>query len=330
MRDDLAPFVPQGGSDFPPDWERIMSDPARWKRSVEAVCAEHGLPVEGRIQPGVAGSHAVFLTRDLVVKIYAAPWTIWFRREVESLQLLAQFPAAKTPRLLAFGDAAGGDPQHPYLVMERLPGASLDRVWDDLTERERISLAEQVGQMVRVLHAAPIAGLTAFVTDPEDWVRIIQARAKSCTAYLSEEERLPAHLLPQVEGWLEKNLPFLTPDFKPCLLSADLHADHILVRRVKGRWQVTGHIDLGDAEVGPSDYEWEALCLSAFRGGSSCVRALLEAWGGPSPLVGAARRRLKLYTLLHRFAEPAYPAQAAGKPTDVPDLETFLDSLWTS
>ncbi len=34
--------------------------------------------------------------------------------------------------------------------------------------------------------------------------------------------------------------------------------------------------------------------------------------------------------LLHRFAEPAYPAQAAGNPTDVPDLQTFLDSLWTS
>jgi hypothetical protein len=65
-----------------------------------------------------------------------------------------------------------------------------------------------------------------------------------------------------VPEFLAENLPLVTEAFHPCLLSADLHAWHILIERRSGEWRVTGHIDLGDVEVGPVEYEWP---LSATR-----------------------------------------------------------------
>jgi hypothetical protein len=154
-------------------------------------------------------------------------------------------------------------------------------------------------------------------------VRRIQTRAA-----LWEEgtaHGLPPDLAAQVPEFLAENLRFVTEEFRPCLLSADLHVGHILVEQRNGTWQVTGHIDLGDVEIGPVEYEWVPLCQKAFRGNETLMRAFFAAYGSPLPVPPDVKRRLQLYTLLHRFPPLDSPAWgAAGRPS----LEAILDALW--
>jgi hypothetical protein len=60
---------------------------------------------------------------------------------------------------------------------------------------------------------------------------------------------------------------------------ADLHAWHILVEEREGARRVTGHIDLGDVEVGPVEYEWVPLCQKAFQGNETLMHAFFTAYG---------------------------------------------------
>jgi hypothetical protein len=86
-----------------------------------------------------------------------------------------------------------------------------------------------------------------------------------------------------------------------------------------GAWRITGHIDLGNVEVGPIEYEWVPLCQKAFAGNATLMRAFFAAYGWPLPVPPDVRRRLKLYTLLHRFP----PLASEG-----PSLEANPDAQW--
>ena len=304
----------------------LGGDLASWRPKVERICARHGLSLDGEVtRPRARRTNAVFLSGDLAVKVYARRSPIWFRREVESLRILGDVPAAKTPRLLAYGDAISEeDPDHSYLIMERLPGASYGIHRDRLSPEEGCALVAQIAAMVRALHETPTEGLQSFGRSPAEWVRRMQARAALWEENLAPQ--LPPYLAAQVPEFLAENLPFVTEAFHPCLMSADLHAWQILIERQSGEWRVSGHIDLGDAEVGPVEYEWVPLCHKAFRGDETLMRAFFAAYGWPLPVPPDVKRRLKLYTLLHRFS----PLFSEGPPlgSEGPSLEAILDAQW--
>jgi hygromycin-B 7''-O-kinase len=307
----------------------LGGDLASWRLKVERICARHGLSVAGEMQwrrgAAVRCTNSVFLLGDLAVKVFPRRSPIWFRREVESLRVLGDVPEAKTPRLLAYGDAISGeDPDHPYLIMERLTGKSYGNHRDHLSLEEGCALVAQIAAMVRALHETPTEGLQSFGRGPEEWVRRMQARAARWEEDLAPQ--LPPYLAAQVPEFLDENLPFVTEAFHPCLMSADLHAWQILIERQSGEWRVTGHIDLGDAEVGPVEYEWVPLCHKAFRGDETLMRAFFAAYGWPLPVPPDVKRRLKLYTLLHRFP----PLFSEGPPlgAEGPSLEAILDAQW--
>src|SRR5262249_4361745 len=124
------------------------------------------------------GPNSVFLIGDLAVKVFARRSPIWFQREVETLRVLGDVPEAKTPRLLAHGDAVSEeDPDHPYIIMERRPREPYWACRDRLSVEEECVLASQVAEMVRAMHEAPVQGLESFGRSPGEWGRRIRARA---------------------------------------------------------------------------------------------------------------------------------------------------------
>jgi Ser/Thr protein kinase RdoA (MazF antagonist) len=269
-------------------------------------------------------TNTVFLIGDVAVKLFARPSPVWFPREVETLRVLGDVPAAKTPRLLAYGNAISeDDPDHPYLIMERLPGEPYGDHRDQLSPEAGCSLVAQIAEMVRALHETPTERLQSFGRSPGEWVRRMQARAA-----LWEEDiapQLPPYLAAQVPDFLAENLPFVTEEFRPCLLSADLHAWHVLIQQRGNTWQVTGHIDLGDVEVGPVEYEWPPLCHKAFRGNETLMRAFFAAYGWPLPISPDVKRRLKLYTLLHRFPPLNFSDRQIEERLS---LDALLEAQW--
>src|SRR5205809_4905930 len=154
----------------------LGGDLASWRPKVERICARHGLSLAGEVQwrrgAAVRCTNSVFLLGDLAVKVFPRRSPIWFRREVESLRVLGDVPEAKTPRLLASGDAISEeDPDHPYLIMQRLRGASYGIHRDHLSVEEGCALVAQIAALVRALHETSAAGLQSFGRWPAECVR---------------------------------------------------------------------------------------------------------------------------------------------------------------
>jgi hypothetical protein len=147
----------------------------------------------------------------------------------------------------------------------------------------------------------------------------------SWSASPARHTTITATTSPSRTRFLAENLQYVTEEFRPCLISADLHAWHILIEQRGGSWHVTGHIDLGDAEAGPVEYEWVSLCQKAFEGKETLMRAFFTAYGWPLPLAPDVRQRLKIYTLLHRFPPFRSPPKEV---TEGPSLEAVLDAQW--
>jgi aminoglycoside phosphotransferase (APT) family kinase protein len=77
------------------------------------------------------------------------------------------------------------DPDHPYLIMERLSGEPYGKRREKRSLGEECALVSQVAAMVRALHETPTEGLQSFGRAPGEWVRRIQARAALWEEYLA-------------------------------------------------------------------------------------------------------------------------------------------------
>jgi aminoglycoside phosphotransferase (APT) family kinase protein len=260
----------------------------------------------------------------VVIKILARRSPIYFPREVESLRVLSHVPGARTPRLLAWGDATGGNLDHPYLVMERIPGAPLGDFREGLAQVDKIRIASQIAEMLKAMHSVPVESLRHFGANASEWVQRMRERVKFAVEHLTPD--WPPHLAEQLPAFLEENLRFVTEDFQPRLLGADIHSHHILLECRDGELQVSGQIDLGDVEVGPVEYEWVFLCQEAFNRDPRLVHSFLQAYGYPIPFSDMAKGQLKLYTLLHRFPPFFPPRPRSG---DTRSLDELLEAMWT-
>jgi hygromycin-B 7''-O-kinase len=309
--------------DWPEEWGTLREDHPRWLAVAERICTRHNLTMSP--DPVLArGSNVAVVLDAAVVKIFARHNPIWFVREFEALDIVQHIEGVKTPRLLAHGEIDDGEACYNYMVMERLPGETFLTQWKAMSTDDRVSILRQVAPMARAIHSVPIAGLKSFGQSPqEEWVARLRDRAALCMEYFRDD--LPDHLLQQLPPLLEDYLRALTADFQPRLLHADIIGGNILVEQRGGQWQVSGIIDFGDVEVGPLEYEWVALCHKASRSQPQLIKAFFEAYGIKDPRNGDSFRRLKLYSLLHRFPVLSYIHE------DFPDdesLERLIERLW--
>lgn len=139
-------------------------------------------------------------------------------------------------------------------------------------------------------------------------------------------KHLPPRLLDALPEYLRQVQPLYPPDFRPCLLSADLTEDHELLSFEDGHWRITGLIDFGDAVVGHADDEFVCVNLWRFRADQDLLRALLHGYGY-QPDQGFNRRMMG-YSLLHRFADMRPWIDEFGGSENVRSWEQLQRHLW--
>jgi hygromycin-B 7''-O-kinase len=262
------------------DYLAVYRDDGPWLPALRCICDRHGLPAEG-LSRQVLGTHVVFRTGDLIVKLQCPLYLDSHDAEHLVLRHLRGLPS---PELVAEGDLEGW----PYLLMTVVPGAPAANVWPALSQTERADIIPQVGDLMRRLHAhAPIAELAI------DWNRFLEERIRSAGEHHGVSGEWAGWLLRRLEGFAEG-------PFAPVLLHADITLDHVLLAKREGAWKVTGIIDFGDAMMGHPGYEFTAPLIGLAAGDAELARSLVESYGWR--LDRELSERLLTYSLLHRYA----------------------------
>lgn len=295
-------------------------DVAGWLPHLAELARRHGL--SGELTPILSGSNLIAAAEpDVILKVYAPPFATDFAVERAGLRAAYGKLGVAVPEILEEGVHHGW----PYLVLRRLPGVMLQTAWRDVPAPERVRLAEQLGSVVRALHALPLDDVEPL---RNDWPAFLKRQAAESLAVqqqagLSEAwlEQLPAYLL-NAQAEAERT-------FEPVLVHADLTDHNLLVVERDGRWTLSGVLDFADATLGPREYELMAACIGGLDAEPALQRPFLLAAGfDPITMGPELRRRAFLYTLLHRFTHLPGLMRRARIAPDVTTFEALERAMW--
>ena len=271
-------------------------DHAAWRPAVVEVCGPHGIECDV-VAAFADGSNLVAAIGDRwIVKIFPPFHEHQWESERRVLAHLrgASLPL-KVPQLVAQGRRDDG---WPYVIMERLPGLALESCWDALDARDRVRVLEQIGSTMAAVHRLPLGELVSL---PPEWGSFLRKQRMSCRNRHSELA---------VPRWFEQGVDELVRAWAPeheaedrVLLTGEYTPFNLLVERDATGWQLTGMIDLGDAMVGPRDYDFLGPSMFSCCGDPLLTSALFRGYfGKASPLGHETRMRLMALAALHRYS----------------------------
>jgi hygromycin-B 7''-O-kinase len=138
-------------------------------------------------------------------------------------------------------------------------------------------------------------------------------------------ERLPAHLLAELEPYLQRTRDVLPTAIAPKILTGEYTPGNLLMRLRGGRWEIAGLIDFGDVMVGLGEYDLLGPSTFLAGGDGTLVRALLDGYGQEED--GGLRERLMRMLLLHRYSNLGAQVQIADWRR-APTLEALAGRIW--
>jgi hygromycin-B 7''-O-kinase len=258
------------------------------------------LPTDGTVLVALAG--------ERVIKLYPPFMREHFAYEQRTLEVLDGTLAIPTPSLIAAGEHQGW----PYLVMSRLAGESLTSRWPSLDGSARAALLEQIGDVMRQVHAVPSEPL---LDASLRWVDFLAEQRRGAEAR-QRRKGLPAHLIAELSSYLAQvsvcpaAYVILTGEYTPMNLFVDDTG-------------LAGMFDFGDGLVGDPHYDWLGPTCFLAAGSTELQAALACGYGAPLP----DRDHLLRLLLTHRYSN--LPAQVALPDwRSAGDLHDLARRIW--
>lgn len=230
----------------------LEHDEARSRREARELLQRAGLPSDDLVL-GAGIANEVLLTPDHVIRLGSGRFRDAFSYEAEVLRRLpAEVPR---PRVLGHGrrDEAG-----EYLVLERLPGVTLDAAWGNLATDQRRRLVTELARIVQRIHTIPPA---PWMDNP--WVRGAVLGGKLQDAYHAPPRLSRAMIaagrrarpdaspvLDLVDAFIARRLDAFAGDVD-VPVHADLHFRNVLVAGER----ISGIIDFEGFRLAPADTE---------------------------------------------------------------------------
>jgi aminoglycoside phosphotransferase (APT) family kinase protein len=252
-----------------------------------------------------AAVHGVTLTdgRELVLKVAPDPGLKLLRYEVDLSNVELEFHSRARVAGVPVPEVHYAEPDNGYLVMQWLPGRTLDTIKDTLTPEQDSDVRRQLGAAVARLHTitSPYFGYprrdghthsgswrTTFLTFIDD----ILADAREH----GQDRHFPQSAA-AIDALIRRHAAVLDEVTTPALVHFDLWDGNIFVRPEGERYLLTGIIDGERAFYGDPLADFVHFVDLATIDDPQVEQPLLETYfGGPRRLTDNERLRVILYT----------------------------------
>lgn len=259
----------------------------------ESICKQARIPLPIRKIEG--GSRPLFEVGDRsVLKIFSPEDGHFCKTEALFLeQLFGKLPVA-TPCLQLKGSHQG----HPWLLMDRMEGISLDKVWKTLSYEDHREIMFQLGETVHALHALDP---TPFLP-VEDWDSFIE-RQRANLANYHRNSGLDERWISDICEWVDKSFDDFFRNSVRVPLHTELMPEHLFVRKDNKHWKLCGMIDFEPSMAGIPHYDFCAVGLFFSCGNPNLLRTFLTAYGFmDQDLDEKLQGQLMTLLLLHRYS----------------------------
>ncbi len=223
----------------------------RARRALSSV----GMRADVALEGVESVNNEVWMTPDMVVRVSCRP-DQRLRREAQLSQVLPN--AIGYPPVLGYGAEMGSE----WLVLGRLPGEPLSRVWPGLSQAQRRQAIRDLAHRLRLLHATQVPALAPLrqlpqLLDPAPSGTMAVARL---VVSIDRASRLP-HVDPRFASELAEmvqNLAWcLEPFTSRTLIHGDLSFENLLWNTEEGRLEAI--LDFEWARGAPRDLDLDVF-----------------------------------------------------------------------
>lgn len=275
-------------------FEALRSRTEFWLPAIRHLADVHGL--SGEPEPLLEGSCVLFAVGDVVIKLFEPWYRAHADTEAASLRWLEGKLPVPTPRLVARSELEGW----AVIVMSRLPGQTLASA--ALDGPALCSVLSQLGEVGRRLHGLPEAKAAL----PNQWSAFVSSQRAGA---LDRHRTLGAseELLAEIAAVLDETQ--LGRDL-PVFVHTELTDTNVLVEERAGRFELSGIVDFEPSMLAHPEYDLPSFTIFAARGDREASLAALRGYGVEP--TSELRRRLLVYTLLHRYSHLPFFGSRVG------------------
>ncbi|SFD60978.1 phosphotransferase family protein [Pseudoalteromonas denitrificans] len=216
-----------------------------WQPLAERLANQHDLTFT-HCERVSEGANPVFIfegDEKFILKLVPPNWSQQAVAEIAALSLFDGVDIElDVPKLMLYGKYRNWD----YIFMSFVEGEILSNILTDITKKEKIDIAFQLGQFSKVLHGLDVPNLPEITLN---WSEFLDTQLKNVF-----NKRQKQGL---IEPFLSDLIPYLDSINiehkinKNCFIHTDLHPGNLLVERTQNGVKLSGIIDFGDAVVCP-------------------------------------------------------------------------------
>jgi hygromycin-B 7''-O-kinase len=293
-----------------------------WRPIIEVICDRY-VYLEPPYQRVPDGTHIVYFAgHQYVVKLFVPLFDQDFIAEKLVADHLSGQLDIDIPKIVACGEIGGWN----YIVMSRIPGIPINAVWKNLTQKNRLSVARDIGRLISRIRTISTKSLETITID---WSDFLRKQKLEISKHFESRPDLKWDPGTEITNFIVSISSLLNKKFDPVLLLSDITLEHVFVQEKSGNWKMTGYLDFGDAMVGHPDYEIIAPGLEFAAGNPELLQTLLLAAGYHSDeLDESLVHRLMAYTLLHRYVELNDVLSLIPRAKNAPSLQELSRIIW--
>jgi hypothetical protein len=217
---------------------------------VKAILNKHGLPCGEITKCGTGFRNEVWFAGDHVVKMYGAN-SLGYGRELWFYQ---NAKPPYSPRLIGYGEN--------HIILERIYGAGLFRLWRIMSDMEREAAVEQIAGIACAINKVSLGGAEQYFHIASNWQQYVLARIRNSVKELTNTKGIPPALAKRTLLYTLDHIHCLD-DKKLFITYADLHFDNIIITEC-GRLYL---LDYEMLEAAPCDFVldvWQRMMIHPF------------------------------------------------------------------
>ncbi len=273
---------------FQRNFHRVSVD--TWTGPIRHVAKDHGLELPDPAQ-ALSGRNVVLLAGEFVVKFVPPFWRHMWTRECEALRKVEGALSVRTPLLIGNGEMGAWT----YLVMDRIPGATLGWRGALGVSSERCAVAHLQGRLAREISALGVGERDVLACD---WECLLAEQTDDLEQGLDD---LPKRLARSAGDYVTAAGDLAGGD--AVVLHGDLMSVNIIPASGKGPAAL---VDWSDATIGPRDHEFISPLMHQFRGAPDELEHFWSGYGRVTDRAATehrimARSLLKYATLMGRY-----------------------------
>ncbi len=216
------------------------------------------------------------------------------KKEVRVNQIIQKL-GIPVPRIILHDETKETVP-YEFVIMSKLEGEDLDKIWENLSIKEQLEIIEKIGEILGRIHTIKFDRFGMLLPEGIDdegsfslkgnkqkinsspSVFHILSMALDDLGRFASYNNINPEFSSHIANFIIKNKKLAESNEEPCLIHGDFYKSNFKVKKIKNKWFITGLLDFEYAASEIKEYDFIKLDREGFLEPGKIRQALLKGY----------------------------------------------------